>query len=299
MPILKTIQQMNIEDNLVQVNLLAGLGDTIAWVPYVDLFQKHTNKIVLCKTEYNDIFSPEYDNLHFIDTRSKNIFDTRTICGYQNNIEKTYPMQKVAAYSLGVEYVGDVRPKIFIKNKTNNFNKPYVCIATKSTCQAKFWNNPEGWKQTIEYLKKLGYDVVCIDKYTNYGNLEAGYWHGVPEGVIDKTGGDKHLDERITDLYNCSFFIGLCSGLSWLSWALNKPTIMIGGFTDPVIEFSTPYRVINKNVCNNCWGEFGFDRNDWNWCPRLKGTDRIFECSREISFDMVKENIDKLINDNF
>lgn len=293
---------MNSKPENVQINLVAGLGDTIAWLPYVDLFQKETQKNVFCKTSFNEIFSPVYDNIHFIDSRSNNMLNVKTVCGYQYDIEKYYPMQKVAAFSLGINYVGDVRPKVFIKNKKSNFNKPYVCIATKSTCQAKFWNNPTGWGQTINYLKLLGYEVVCIDQYANFGNLEAGMVNTTPKNVIDKTGitgKEFSLDDRITDLHNCSFFIGLCSGLSWLSWALKKPTIMIGGFTDPKIEFENPYRVINKNVCTNCWGQEGFSRDDWLWCPRKKGTDDIFECSKKISFEMVKEKIDLVIKDNF
>lgn len=293
---------MNSKEDNLQVNLIAGLGDTIAWIPYVDLYQRQTGKNVFCKTSYNQIFSPVYENLHFIDSRSKDMLNTKTICGYPYDIEKSYPMQKVAAFSLGIEYIGDVRPKIFIENKKSNFDRPYVCIATKSTCQAKYWNNEEGWKRTIEYLKSLGYEVVCIDQYSSFGNLEAGMINETPKNVVDKTGPtgkEFALDDRITDLFNCSFFIGLCSGLSWLSWALNKPTIMIGGFTDPKIEFFTPYRVINKSVCTNCWEEHGFDRKDWLWCPRKKGTKDIFECSKKISFEMVKEKIDLLIKENF
>jgi autotransporter strand-loop-strand O-heptosyltransferase len=70
---------------------------------------------------------------------------------------------------------------------------------------------------------------------------------------------------------------------------------MISGFSDPVSEFYTPYRVINKNVCNSCWNDpnLTFDKGNWAWCPR----DKNFECSREISFDMVKEKIDLCIKD--
>ena len=71
---------------------------------------------------------------------------------------------------------------------------------------------------------------------------------------------------------------------------------MISGFTDPTLEFYTPYRVHNKNVCNSCWNDVdcSFDRSDWLWCPRGKN----FECSREITFDMVKEKIDLCIQDS-
>jgi autotransporter strand-loop-strand O-heptosyltransferase len=117
----------------------------------------------------------------------------------------------------------------------------------------------------------------------------------IPEGCIDKTG-DIDIQERITDIVNCEFFIGLSSGLSWLAWALNKPVVMISGFSNPSSEFFTPYRVFNENVCNSCWNDENckFDRNDWLWCPRNKN----FECSKSISPDMVKEKIDMLIANN-
>ena len=71
--------------------------------------------------------------------------------------------------------------------------------------------------------------------------------------------------------------------------------VLISGFSNEQTEFYTPYRVINKSVCNSCWNREKFDANNWNWCPDHEGTDREFECSKQISFEMVKEQIDKLI----
>ena len=70
---------------------------------------------------------------------------------------------------------------------------------------------------------------------------------------------------------------------------------MISGFSDPKSEFYTPYRVHNKNVCNSCWNDplATFERANWLWCPRNKN----FECSKEITFEMVKEKIDQCILD--
>ena len=178
------------------------------------------------------------------------------------------------------------------KTKKSNFNKKYVCIATQSTAQCKYWNNKEGWAKVVSYLNSLGYDVVCIDKHYGYG--AKGIINIIPENVINKTG-DLPLEDRINDLYHCEFFIGLGSGLSWLAWACEKSVIMISGFSNPKSEFYTPYRVHNKNVCNSCWSDVNctFDRSNWLWCPR----DKDFECSREITFDMVKEKIDLCIQD--
>src|ERR1700687_2784357 len=41
--------------------------------------------------------------------------------------------------------------------------RAYVCIAVQSTLQAKFWNNPTGWREVVAFLKGAGYRVLCID----------------------------------------------------------------------------------------------------------------------------------------
>jgi autotransporter strand-loop-strand O-heptosyltransferase len=89
----------------------------------------------------------------------------------------------------------------------------------------------------------------------------------------------------------------LGSGLSWLAWACGKPVILISGFSKPFAEFTTPYRVINEKVCNGCWNSHSslatYHHSKWMWCPEKKS----FECTRKISFEMVKENIDRLRKD--
>lgn len=80
---------------------------------------------------------------------------------------------------------------------------------------------------------------------------------------------------------------------------MGKPVIMISGFTLPLNEFYTPYRLINYHVCNGCWNDttVTFDHHDFEWCPRHKGTDRQFECSRFITPEAVCSVIDRLMKD--
>jgi autotransporter strand-loop-strand O-heptosyltransferase len=105
--------------------------------------------------------------------------------------------------------------------------------------------------------------------------------------------GQRPLVERAHWLRHADFFVGLSSGLSWLAWAVGTPVVMIGGFTDPFNEFATPYRVINYQACHGCWHDVRhmFDRKDFLWCPRHKGTSRQFECSKLISTEQVKAMI--------
>ena len=143
--------------------------------------------------------------------------------------------------------------------------------------------------------------MVCIDHYAAFG--VAPNFNQVPNNAIKKCWmkeGEELLpiSDRVNDLYFCDFFIGLGSGLSWLAWALNKPVILISGFSNTQTEFYTPYRVINKDVCNSCWNDpecVPFDKSDWMWCPRHKDTSRHFECTKKITFEMVKKQIDRLL----
>ena len=79
------------------------------------------------------------------------------------------------------------------------------------------------------------------------------------------------------------------------NFSAGTSVILISGFSSPDSEFYTPYRVHNDKVCNSCWNDpsLAFERENWLWCAKNKD----FECSREITFDMVKEKIDLCIQD--
>ena len=134
----------------------------------------------------------------------------------------------------------------------------------------------------VDWLNAQGYKVMVISKQkTNLKN------------VIDKTG-DFPIEHRINELKWCEFFIGVGSGLSWLAWATGKKVVMISGFSNPICEFKTNnINVHNFNVCNGCFNKYDFDRGDWNWCPEHKDTDRHFECSINITPQIV---IDRIVN---
>ena len=276
-------------------NESGSLGDTLAWVPVVDRYSKINNVKINFFSPYKELFLGQYENINFLDYQEKNKYDSKSIIkiGIFNDTEwKNIPLQKVASNILKIDHV-DAKPKINFTDKSKNrFKNKYVCIATQSTSQCKYWNNDSGWNKLVKYLIFLGYDVVCIDKYSKYGIQSK--MNEIPKNCIDDTG-EKSLIDRIDVLKNCDFFVGLGSGLSWLAWACNKPVVMISGFSDPISEFYTPYRVHNKNVCNSCWNDqqIKFDKNNWMWCPRNKD----FECSKEITFEMVKAKIDQCIND--
>ena len=294
-------EELNIKDRNVLVIIDSqSIGDIIAYTPQIDRFQiKHGCKmdVILAHKELADILDSSYENMNFILQESADKYYCTYRIGYPlenwNNIipvnPKTITLQKVASAILGLEFKEE-KPILTFSNTANSYKK-YVCIATQSTAQCKYWNNKAGWEQIIKHLNNAGYDVWCIDRYSSYGNSNKKMNH-IPKGAIDKTG-DFPLELRMSQIHNAEFFIGLGSGLSWLAWALNKPVVLISGFSKPWAEFETPYRVFNENVCNGCWNDesLTFDKADWMWCPRNKD----FECSKQITSQMVIDKIDLLI----
>ena len=144
----------------------------------------------------------------------------------------------------------------------------------------------------VDFLSKRGYNVVCIDKFHSFGQGE--YFNIVPKNAIGRH--ERTIDQTIATLNGAEFFIGLGSGLSWLAWALNKYVVMISGFSNPESEFSSKcFRLHNNTVCNSCYNRHKFDPSDWLWCPDHKNTDRMFECTKNITPEEVYDAIEGVI----
>lgn len=289
--------RLNLEGKTVHLFFdSTSLGDTLAWVPQVEKFRRERKCRVVLTTFHNYLFEGMYPEIIWnLPGSSLPNVDVFYNIGYFLGEERfnyipvdprTIPLGQVASEILGVPYEEE-RPNL---PRVEGFYNPlegkkYVCMASASTAGAKYWHNEEGWRRVISELKNMGYEVVNIQKEPNQ-------W----EGVVDLTG-DKPLLERAEFLRGAEFFIGLPSGLSWLSWAVSTPVVMISGFSDDYAEFQMDcYRVSNKKVCNSCWNDpkHTFDKGDWWWCPQLKGTGRHFECTKTITPEMVMEKIHQL-----
>lgn len=278
----------------------SSLGDTIAWLPYVEEFRKKHECKVIVSTFQNDLFQSSYPELQFVKpgTSISNLYALYRIGCFYNDSgidvdrHKTdfrkLKLQEYATDILGLDFE-EIKPKIksIIPIKSE---KPYICIANHSTAQPKYWNNPTGWQELVDYVKLLGYDVYLLSRE------EDGYMGNKnPDGVIKID--NKSLEEIGSILLGSKGLVGLGSGLSWYSWALGVPTILISGFSEPYQEMSNDvYRIINDQVCTGCFARHLFDKGDWNWCPDHKGTLRQFECTKEITFDMVKQSLDKILS---
>ena len=276
----------------------ASLGDTIAWIPYVEEFRKKHNCKVLVSSFHNELFKSEYPEIEFVEpgTTVHNLYAIYRLGWFYNGDKPNYdmnksdftkiPLQQTATDILGLDFE-EIRPRMKSIEPMKS-DKPYICIANHSTAQSKYWNNPTGWQELVDYVKKLGYAVYLLSKE------EDGYMGNKnPTGVIKIDG--KTLEEIGSILLGSKGFIGLGSGLSWFSWALEVPTILISGFSETYQEMKSVYRIINENVCHGCFARHTFDKGNWNWCPEHKGTDRQFECTKEISFQMIRPKIEKML----
>jgi len=122
----------------------------------------------------------------------------------------------------------------------------------------------------------------------------------MPEGAENFTG-EFTLQARASLLAHAEFFIGLSSGLSWLAWAVDVPVVMISGFTHPLTEFSTPYRVINFHVCNSCLNDTQIEYlpDIFGKCPRHQDSPGHFQCTSAITPQQVIRMVDQLIDDHW
>lgn len=265
-----------------------SLGDNIAWMPYLEEFRKKHNCNLIVSTFWNNLFENMYNDIHFIKPGEKvrKLYAKYKIGWFYNKnkepvLPNTIPLQKTATNILGLEYK-EIKPRIDFKEKERPFKEKYIVIAPHSTAGLKYWHK-KGWQEIVNFLTKKGYKVINISlKEYKLNNLEEL--------------NDKSIENTMNVIYHSEFLIGLSSGLSWLSWALNKHVVMISNFTKENHEFtSNCTRIINKSVCNSCWNNpnFKFDKGDWNWCPIFKGTERHFECHESITSDMI---INKLLN---
>ena len=180
--------------------------------------------------------------------------------------------------------------KIYAYNRSLYVNKKQVSIAIHSTAQSKYWNNPKGWNLVVDFLKRRGYKVKLLSRE---GDDYMGNKH--PKGIEQLTPGP--ISKVIEELQKSEVFIGIGSGLSWLSWATNTPTILISGFSEGYSETQDKvYRITApEGVCSGCYNRYKLDAGDWNWCPDQKNTIRQFECSKSIQATTVINELKKIL----
>ena len=179
--------------------------------------------------------------------------------------------------------------KIYSYNPSIYKNKKQISIALHGTSQAKYWNNSDGWQKVVDWLKERDYDVVLLSREpdTYMGNKH-------PNGIRQLQSGP--VQKLIDELQKSELFIGIGSGLSWLSWGTCTKTLLISGFSYDWAEMQDCIRVTSpKGKCEGCFNRLRLDAGDWNWCPDHKGTERQFECTKSITPEMVINELEKIL----
>jgi autotransporter strand-loop-strand O-heptosyltransferase len=257
-----------------------SLGDSLAWIPYVEEFRNKHNCTVVCSTFWNKIL--DYPEIEFVEPGTMIGCYAMYTLGWHWNEDKeptlcnTIPLQQSASNILGLDYV-ELKPRLKYDIGDNKYGK-YVTIATNSTAGLKFWTK-SAWAKVINHLHEIGYKVINTSKernpFENCYQLE-----------------DTSIENTMSVIHHSEFFIGLSSGLSWTAFGLGKKVVMISAFTEADHEFDC-IRPRNNNVCTNCWNDpkIKFDAGDFNFCPHHKGTERMFECQTSITPEMVIQQL--------
>lgn len=278
---------LNLEGKRVYIALSSkSLGDTIAWAPYALEFQKKHRCEVIMSTFLNKILDMPEIELVEPGTVVPNVYAQYNIGWfYDSNKEPVLPntikLQEAATKILGLDFK-EMSPKLMYASKKALPESKYVTIATNSTSGCKFWTK-EGWQEVINFLHNKGYRVINV-------SLEENEFDNCTQII------NHNIYDTMALIDHSEFTIALGSGIAWTAWGLGKQVIMIAGFSEIGHEFEC-IRPYNKNVCTGCWNNknFKFDKGDWNWCPVHKGSDRMFECQKTITAEMVIEEIKKII----
>ncbi len=302
----------NAGDKKVYIHFASkALGDTIAWMPYAEEFRKKHKCRLIVSTFHNKMFEENYSNIEFIEpgTIQKDLYAMYEVGWHYNEEEKIdynrnpldfrkIPLQGAAYSILGLESK-EIKPKLTFKNTGSTIEGDYVVIAPHGSAHAKYWNRKDGWQTVINYLNNKGYKVVMITQEPLGDKWHDSKLGGTLTGVIDKTG-NHPLSERANDIMNAKAFIGIGSGLSWLAWALETPVVMISGFSEAYSEFEDCERISPpKNKCSGCFNRIRLNGGDWEWCPDHKDTDRMFECTKSITPDLVINSINNQLLKSF
>lgn len=275
-----------------------ALGDTLAWIPYCLEFAKHYDCKVLVSTFKNDFFRDVYPELEFVERGQtvKDLMGMFEIGWYWNKSKEPVnpvlvPLQQSASNILHLPYK-ELLPRIKFTPQERPIESKYVCISIHSTAQVKYWYY---WQGLIDFLKSKGYEVVEISKEVEIRGTDKRDLIGLTPFE------DTSMENTMNYIHHCDFFVGLSSGLSWLSWALQKKVFMIANFTNKEHEFShNTIRIVNEEVCNSCWNNplFRFNKGDWFWCPEHEDTPRQFECHKSITLEKVIKAIEDNTNES-
>lgn len=291
--------QLEGKECLVQFDS-ASLGDTLSWAGQLIRFKKeHGILKLLVATHKNWLFNQAAYKALGIEFVAQQSHECKYTVGVYYSQEEPWrnwehkydwraiTLGKIASDRLGIDYKEErpILAEIYTEARRPEFQS-HVVIATGSTAQAKYWNNPTGWQELTAWYTAQEIKVMHASKEGNG-----------PEGSQQL---GEPLEEVAAWINTSLHFVGISSGLSWFAWALGKEVIMISGFTDPYVEFQDKAVFVNNHQkCHGCWGRRTFDKADWNWCPDWKATSRQHECSKSIQAAQVIAAAEGLMHQNY
>ena len=274
-----------------------ALGDTLAFLPYARLYRDKFRAQVCCWVDdyLKDIVKHLYPDIPQV-TEPTDTYATFFLGTWKKGFRGApvngfiYPLTMMAGAITGLYDSPPLATACLPFPRT--IHDPYICIGVQASTPRKGWHYPRGWEILTAALQQAGYRVICIDRHTI--TRADGYESCTPPNAEDLTG-DYTLLERAQLLAHAACFVGLSSGLAWLAHSLNCPVVMISGMSAAYYEFSTPYRVVNRLVCHDCFCDPGVDFMFDKVCPYFHGTKRELECSKSITPAMVLEVITKAL----
>lgn len=278
----------------------SAIGDTLAFLPYLPLYRqlygvKLSVRVESALRETLRRFCPW---LEFAEDMPEEAYAAYYGIFMPEGAHTLLPLdaREVPLWQMGRVLLGLARARTRMEWPAGErrIAEPYVCIGVQASGVAKTWQYPGGWEEIVRGLRELGYRVLCIDREREQSG------HGLracmPEGAEDFTG-PHDLAERADMLYHAEFFVGLSSGLAWLSRAVGCPVVLIGGFSRPWHEFPEAYRVGNMRLCNGCCNDLRLNFKEGICQRQKKASEEFLQCSKKITPQMVWLAITELLQD--
>lgn len=241
------VKELRVDYKDSNVGIIFGstaLGDTLAWVPQVDKWVKknkpaklylHTSwNYIFDKTKYSDrivwvdkkeeLANYTYNTYFCLGVSKHNQTPSTAYYDHANPVcWKLINMLRIATDPLGLEPI-EIKPHL-VRGSTD-LGSNYITLCTESSQSIKMIHSPKVWLEFIKWANFKGFHVKEL---------------GIKPSILPGVEAHKGIDiiKTIDIMRSSNLHIGVSSGLSWLAWALDKPVIMIGNFTDPTYEFSS------------------------------------------------------------
>jgi autotransporter strand-loop-strand O-heptosyltransferase len=264
------------------------VGDTICFASFLETFVNyHGVKKIYVTTFFPEFFESDDERIQFVPANSNSFIeaDCHVNVGYdKDNLHHTLGGLFYATRD-SMRIPHSLNPgRSFMKKKDVRRQPRKIVIAPESLKKIARWDFPNGWQTVVDHFIQRGYQIYNVS-FEDYIKLD---------GVINYNG-FTDINVSLGHILEAAVFVGLSSGLAWMSWAYSIPTVMISGFTKNHNEFPC-YRVSNSIGCNGC---FNIVPQVLNSCPIFYGTKRQNECHRSfITPAMVIEKIEQALIEN-